>query len=321
MRDEKSVGEAIVSGPRCPICHSTRLRLFLRGNRIAEMGPFLVTTNDFGNFDDLHRCNDCGYVMEFLKPEDLHRAYADSIDNEYMKEEGGRTKTANRIFDMIERHVSPGRLLDVGCYTGVFLAAARARGWQVQGVELSTWAVETARAHYQLEVAQGTLGAVHFPPAQFDLITLIDVIEHLSDPCAVLREAHRLLAPGGYVYVSTPNVDSQFARVMGRRWWSYRLEHVGLFGTGTLERSLRECGFEIVERAVRGRDFTLGYWTGKGSVRNRFGRAIARLLRRTGLQEQMVYLNFFDQIDILARKVESLGSTVLPLTRNTYVSE
>lgn len=260
-------------------------------------------------------------MFQHLAPDDLKGAYTGSVDAEYMKEERGRTKTANRILDAIEKHVSPGRLLDVGCYTGIFLAAARARGWQGQGVELSTWAVKTAREHYQLEVVQGTLGAAHFPRAQFDLITLIDVIEHLSDPCAVLAEANALIARGGYVYVSTPNVDSKFARVMGRRWWSYRLEHVGLFGTGTLERSLRECGFEIVERAVRGRDFTLGYWTGKGLVRNRFGRAIARLLRRMGLQEQMVYLNFFDQIDILARKVESLDSTVLPLTRNTYVSE
>lgn len=291
------------SAQHCAICHSSDFVLWQRGQQVLDSKMFLVTTNDFGNFLDLWRCRTCGFVFENISAAQLEQAYKSTVDTAYLEEERGRQKTANRILAAIEQNVHPGELLDVGCFTGTFLAVARERGWQVRGVELSVWAVQTARERYGLDVQQGTLDTVDLPPHHFDLVTLIDVIEHLPQPMPMLERLHRLVKEDGYVYLSTPNVDSLLAKVMGRRWWSYRVEHTSLFCPSSLRRALLDSGFDIVETWVRGRDFTWGYWMSKiFRARSLGGRLIHAVLDKLMLNSQLVYLDFHDQIDILARK-------------------
>ncbi|MBL7183339.1 MAG: class I SAM-dependent methyltransferase [Anaerolineae bacterium] len=82
----------------------------------------------------------------------------------------------------------PGRrLLDVGCHIGVFLGIAQERGWAAWGIEPSRWAAREARGR-GLQVIEGTLDDVHLAGESFDVITLWDVIEHLTDPLRELRE-------------------------------------------------------------------------------------------------------------------------------------
>lgn len=286
----------------CPLCGSQDLTLLFGGKRPSELKPFLVTTNEFGNFDDLFKCRECGFVAQFLGAEELEPAYQDSIDAEYMQEEKGRAKTAGRILEGIEKYVGPGRLLDVGCYSGILLAEARARGWEVEGVELATWAVETARTRFGLDIFHGTLDDAKFPEAHFDVVTLIDVIEHVPKFMELLARVNALLKPDGAIYVSTPNADSPLAKWMGRRWWSYRLEHVSLFGRATLSRALKESGFEVAAQWTRGRDFTIDYWAGKWMSTSSLGKQVRPIFNRVVPGERIVYVDFFDQIDMLARK-------------------
>jgi 2-polyprenyl-3-methyl-5-hydroxy-6-metoxy-1,4-benzoquinol methylase len=161
------------------------------------------------------------------------------------------------------------RLLDVGCATGVFLDLARAAGWEVRGVELSTRHADYARATFGLDVWQGDFLAAPFSPASFDAITMWDFLEHVLDPRAVVAQARRLLAPGGMLLVFTIDSTSLFNRladvlqsVSGGRFARplellYDARHNYYFTATSLRRLLADGGFRVerwrADRAYLGR--------------------------------------------------------------------
>ena len=110
--------------------------------------------------------------------------------------------------DIIERVQAPGRLLDVGCGTGLFLAVARRRGWQPFGIDESLEATRHARDHFGLEPWVGEFESFADLGESFDLVTGWDVIEHSRRPVKLMQAARRCLAPGGCVSFSTPNQRS-----------------------------------------------------------------------------------------------------------------
>jgi SAM-dependent methyltransferase len=85
----------------------------------------------------------------------------------------------------------------------------------------------------------------------YDLITVIDVIEHVPNPVALMKECAALLADDGYGIVVTPDVGSWTARLLGAKWWHYRPAHIGYFNTATLTLALSKAGLRPVriERA------------------------------------------------------------------------
>lgn len=138
-------------------------------------------------------------------------------------------------------------LLDVGCGNGDFLDFAHRAGWQVMGVEPDPLAVETARGR-GLEVRPGGIEVLDGVRAAFDVITLSHVIEHVHEPLEMLRACYRLLKPGGFLWLETPNLDSLGHRVYGPAWRALEPpRHLVLFTWGSLERALEAAGFGCIE--------------------------------------------------------------------------
>ncbi|NWG32758.1 MAG: class I SAM-dependent methyltransferase, partial [Rhodocyclaceae bacterium] len=107
------------------------------------------------------------------------------------------------------------RLLEVGCAGGHLLALARARGWEVQGVELSAEAAAAAHQEFGLEVFAGTIDSfvTGMAAEPFDMAVAVDVLEHVPSPLTFLRCLRRQVRPGGWLAVETPNWGGRWRRL------------------------------------------------------------------------------------------------------------
>lgn len=155
------------------------------------------------------------------------------------------------VIDAELRHIprgSPGmRLLDVGCGNGEFLVRARAKGWDVVGVDPDPKAVEVACSR-DLDVRQGGVETLDPGRERFDGITLSHVIEHVHDPLTVLRMCHTLLKPGGWIWLETPNLDALGRQRYQANWRGIEPpRHLVLFTRISLAQTLQLTGFHAIQ--------------------------------------------------------------------------
>ncbi|HXT52478.1 MAG TPA: class I SAM-dependent methyltransferase [Thermoanaerobaculia bacterium] len=194
---------------------------------------------------------------------------------------------------VVRSHVAGGRLLELGCATGGFLAAARAC-FEVQGLDVSAFAVEEARKK-GLDAAVGSLEAAELAPF-FDAIVAFDTIEHVTEPRRVAARAFELLRPGGCLVLSTGDAGSLLARLSGRRW---RLltppHHLWFYHRRSMKRLLRGAGFELAGISYPSRlvPLSLAWYQ---LFRGRLGRLPA------WLGDRVLRVNLFDTMTVVARR-------------------
>lgn len=145
------------------------------------------------------------------------------------------------------RHLPPAndraRLLDVGCGNGDFIEFAASLGWNAQGLDPDPEAVIAARKA-GLTVAEGGFPNTGVADEQFDVVTLNHVIEHVHDPIAALSEVHRILRPGGKVWIATPNLDSAGSRLFSCHWRGLEPpRHLTIFNASSLKLACESAGF------------------------------------------------------------------------------
>lgn len=156
-----------------------------------------------------------------------------------------------------------GRLLDVGCGSGDLLAALRADGWRVSGVEPSARSAAIARAQRGLDVQTATFDDAVLPDGAFEAVVFAAVLEHLHDPLRALARARRLLAPGGLVAVLfQPRFDAPQAHLFGPRWVGLDLpRHLYHFEPGTFAATARAAGLRVVAVERYSRRHSPAFWT------------------------------------------------------------
>lgn len=127
------------------------------------------------------------------------------------------------------------------------VSEAKRRGYEAQGIEPSYSLVEAAEKINGVKLHQGIFPHKNVLGQKFDVILLVDVIEHVVDPVSLLRSCQEHMAPGGVFIVITPDISSMAAKVLGRRWWHLRLAHVGYFSHNTLKVATEKAGLTAVE--------------------------------------------------------------------------
>ncbi|HKV36688.1 MAG TPA: class I SAM-dependent methyltransferase [Pyrinomonadaceae bacterium] len=138
------------------------------------------------------------------------------------------------------------RLLDLGCGAGGLLQAARKHGWNAQGLDVSSHAADHVR-ELGFEVFEGELHQAAYPAGQFDVVTAAELLEHIAEPRALLREVARILRPGGLFWTTTPHARGISARMLGLKWRCiWPPEHLQLFSIRGLKALLRESGFRDI---------------------------------------------------------------------------
>jgi 2-polyprenyl-3-methyl-5-hydroxy-6-metoxy-1,4-benzoquinol methylase len=267
------------SVPRCPACGGDRRRLLYDG--LADRIWFCA-----GGGWSLHSCLDCSAAFLDPRPDrqTIGRAYAayythsessaepqplaaharTAARNGYLNARYGydfspasrlgpvlarlfpkKRSYADRLIRNLHLPSRGARLLDIGCGQGSFLSEMHRAGWEVQGIEPDPSAAAVARAN-GVPVINEPLEKAPLAPESFDAVTMNHVIEHVHDPIEALRISHRLLKPGGILWIATPNLASRGHALFGRDWIGLDPpRHLVLFTRRSLARAVAGTGFEL----------------------------------------------------------------------------
>jgi 2-polyprenyl-3-methyl-5-hydroxy-6-metoxy-1,4-benzoquinol methylase len=204
------------------------------------------------------RCRQCGLVYLNPRPtlDELDRIYLENYHAfQFSEEHYGlvykirRRLEARRALSWCRRLGEDARIIDVGCGDGFHLGLLREfgrPGWKLEGVDNSQRAVEVA-TRAGLSVHYGSVEHLALPEGAYDMAFLIQTIEHVGDPPAILKAVRRLLKPGGTVVVVTDNTDSiDFKLFKGRHWGGYHFpRHWNLFNPQTLTALAHKAGLEV----------------------------------------------------------------------------
>jgi SAM-dependent methyltransferase len=263
-----SILRVALAVPRCAACGSLSSRPAFEASdwylaRVPESFAY-------------RRCADCETVFMFPQADDATLARA------YTGDYGPHSTTPSTIERLGERLAqreadrlvaaadSSSALLDVGCGRGAFLRRLRRAGWQgpMRGLEPDPAVASLTQDEVGVPVPVGTLDTVALEPGSAGTVVMRHVIEHVRDPRGTLDSAARVLAPGGLIYVATPDARAFAAAVFGRFWHGYDPpRHLFAFTSEGVRRMLTDTGFDVVAEHW---DFSPQMWT--GSLRHAIGR-------------------------------------------------
>ncbi|HHV61622.1 MAG TPA: class I SAM-dependent methyltransferase [Firmicutes bacterium] len=247
---EKMRQESLLLAPQdaCNLCNGNEAILVL------ELPPHRLV-----------RCRQCGLVFVVPRPllADAIKIYDEAYftgqgplgykpDENYLGDESRLELFVERMLSIERYRKPPGVMVDVGCASGFSLRAARDRGWDCLGVDVSEFAVNFARERYNLNVFRGTLPDALLPGESVDVVTMWDLIEHVPDARRECVETNRILRPGGLLALATPDADFPDPDPGSREpakaafWQADPGEHLQYFSPATICRLLHETGFHVV---------------------------------------------------------------------------
>ncbi|MBE0612759.1 MAG: class I SAM-dependent methyltransferase [Burkholderiales bacterium] len=156
-----------------------------------------------------------------------------------------------RVRDILRYAQPPGRALDIGCGKGEVALALCEKGFECAGIDMKATVISHLQTHFsQIDWRCTTMADLAETPNCYDVLTLYHVLEHLSDPRSALAGVRTLASPGALVVIEVPNVGGWEARLKGRRWHYYKLDHVNYFRESDLRRLAADLGMIVL--GVRG---------------------------------------------------------------------
>jgi 2-polyprenyl-3-methyl-5-hydroxy-6-metoxy-1,4-benzoquinol methylase len=211
----------------CPLC--------------GQINPSRFIKAQFGMNVMVAECSDCRLAYQTPQPSmEACQAYMNmrwSSGDSYVSDTNEQVRRAQSQMRYVNRLCpQKGSLLDIGAGIGTFVRVAIDDGWKATGVERSTTAQKRALAENNVELL------TKFPEAEYDIITLWDVVEHLQQPFEMFTSVKKLLRPNGYVIMETVNWESWLRLAMGDQWNLYLLDHHFYFSPPSLEKVLMKCG-------------------------------------------------------------------------------
>lgn len=293
----------------CWLCNSPAKSLWMPRGISGPLRPIdlQITDRRYGCTLTLLRCAGCGFIYaEGAELDELLGLYGQLEDDGYTETLETRALQMRWLLRQGLRDCPQARTaLDIGAGAGLLARECVARGLDAVGVEPSASLVKVGREKFGLRMYEGTFPHPELTGRKFDLVFLVDVIEHVARPVELLRAAGEALTDQGRFVVVTPDVASLAARWGGKRWWHYRLAHVGYFDRRTLDDALRRAGLEPV-RYVRAKwFFPIGYLAERLSSYlpiGGFNRVVEKMPLIGALYRQTMPLNLYDSWLCVARR-------------------
>ena len=219
---------------KCWLCdHSDLIKTKDSNIQDVESKDFAITNSNYGVTHAIYQCQNCNF-LQCSENGDVLGYYEDLVDPEYESTRASRKLQEEKVLDLIEKYKTSGRLLDIGAGSGILVEAAKERNYEAVGIEPSKWLVEKAKER-GLPIQLGIFPSPEVT-GKFDIITLVDVIEHVDNPRQLVQDISEYLTDDGIFVMVTPDVNSFFAKTLGHKWWHYRVAHIGYFNKSTMEK-------------------------------------------------------------------------------------
>jgi len=236
----------------------------------------------------LRQCPDCGQMLSACT-----QAWYDESMQEFdvpegtLPQGGSQKRHEQRITQILQnarsrlpKQADSVMFLDVGCSSGSVLQVAKQCGFNTHGVEPAPKAAETARQIEGAKVFKGFLHEAAYPDNHFDIITLFEVIEHLTDPIALIKEIGRILKPGGLLLIGTGNAGSWTVKALGNKWEYFDIKrhggHISFFTPKSMALLAEKSGLSVA--AINTKRTNLGEKKDVSWIFYQFNRVMRELL-------------------------------------------
>jgi SAM-dependent methyltransferase len=286
-----------LSARACPVCGSTDDRDVFAAQRLdsASLDAFAFASRKRPEHMRLRLvscpCCDLVYASPVPAPEMLARAYeAAAFDSAIEARFAARTyiRALEPLWGAL-----PDRdgALDIGTGEGAFLRELLEAGFTgVGGVEPSTEPIAAAEPSIAARIEHGVFRADVRPAGSLSLVTCFMTIEHVPDPAVLVRDATRLLKPGGLLAIVCHDRRAPVNRLLGMRSPIVDVEHQQLFSPASIAQLLQRAGLSDVGRHPIRNRYPLRYWLRLAPLPRRGGQLAERWLERARLADRAVTL-------------------------------
>ncbi len=280
----------------CPICHS-------------EKNTYYLSLANYSYRECLH----CHLI--FLDYPDIPSLLKNTYNRTYIEKRGhadlhsplfqAKIRTSHFYLSLLEKHAAKGKLLEVGCSTGITLKTAKNRGWEVYGVEPNDSAASIAQTLLDKKAIKiGQLSDTMFPDEFFCATILFDVLEHIYNPLEFFEILQRKMKTNGFLLLMTPNINSLSAKILKRRWFHWFSEHVCLYSPQSLKFLLDKFHFKIVRMgwALKFTNMEMIRFHFECHPHILFSSCVKSVLKRLSFMDHLIFPLNIGEIYVLAQK-------------------
>ena len=253
----------------------------------------------------LLKCNKCNLIFSEYVDVDFENSYINVIDETYISQIPFKTKTLKLLFKKIRQHLNEdSEVLEIGSYYGVLGNIIKPHVKNYTGLELSKHAAKYSIKHYNLNVIVKSLDKFFNNEYKYDVIVMIDVIEHLDNPFNILKLIEKSLKPNGVLILSTYNINSVIPRIMKSKYYWIIPMHKYYFSNSTIKYFLRKYNLHLFKVKTDTRLISIKYLLNKLIVFSpKLAFAFNYLLKYNCLNNLTVRINLFDLNIYFAKKI------------------
>lgn len=208
------------------------------------------------------KCLKCGLILKKTKIEknEIENTYdTKKYFTGYLRNYKEFIKIFNQMLNLIEKYKDPGKILDIGCGLGLLLYLANKRGWESNGIEISTFASNFAKNKLKLNVINSD-NLNSFQDNFFDVIVVNHVLEHIENPLVLLKQIKKKLNINGILFIGVPNINGLYPRFQKENWPSLQPStHIYQFTPKTLKALLKIIRFKPIKLITINRKFKFKY--------------------------------------------------------------
>lgn len=289
----------------CWVCGSNKNK-FLWGkefNKELVSSDVAITNDQYGKTLPLYECLNCTFTYAHPLPENILLLYENLEDEAYIESLSPRFKEMTHLLKMAIKFYPDARtILDVGAGVGLMVNAAKEKNLDATGVEPSRWLVQKAKKLFNIDLIEGIVPNVSLEGKKFDIVFAVDVIEHLSRPVEFLNILKNYLNDDGIILIATPDSKSFIAKKLGRKWWHYRLAHIGYFNHQSMKEAVSKANLKIEKFERQNWYLPLGYLIARLSNYIPINFLVKSVKRFPKIENLTIRLNLHDNLVVLLKK-------------------